>query len=259
MYRSLKHISLLLTIFLFISLPTAAGEEADLLIKENMLRQQIISFLQSGRSLDQLPASHPLYPMRDTPCLALVSYYLMQHDTGMLERFFPKIVPHVIERFSSSRTTRSGLLTGTAGDAEGAEIYLSPYLNGLANIEIYTLYLIASRIGMNTRALGYLDWSRELSATINRTFYNYNRNYYFPLDSGGHYLFVHLPQQLVPLVMNRRMDCESKLNIFGNCTAAVDNELLPGSLDLYRGSLFHHRLINDLLGGISCVGVSASL
>jgi len=253
MFESLKHISLILAITILISISGAEAWENDSTARRNMLRQQVISFLQSGRSLQDLPVSHPLYPLKDTPALALVSYYLMEHDTGMLERFFPKIIPHVIERFSSSNTTRSGLLTGTVDGDSGNGIYLSPYLNGLACIEIHTLYLIASRIGLHTRALGYLEWSRELSETIDRTFYNYNRNYYFPLDRRGHYLFVYLPQQLIPLVMNRHLECDARAGIFNKCLSVKPVEQRPAAIDLFRNSLFHYRLIKNLLliGGCS--------
>ncbi|MFO7915691.1 MAG: isoamylase early set domain-containing protein [Candidatus Krumholzibacteriales bacterium] len=224
-----------------------------------MLREQVISFLQSGRPLEQLPASHPLYPLKETPCLALVSYILMRDDPGMLERFYPKILPHVMERFSSEKTTRSGLLIGSTGDNETSEVYLSPYLNGLANIEIHALYLIASRIGLHARALGYLQWSRELTETISRTFYNYNRDYYFPLDRTGHFLLVSRVQQLIPLVMNRKLDSGSIMNILDNALTAREFDRYTGSRDLYRSSLFHYRLINSLMTENSCPEISPAL
>lgn len=258
MFKMLKHISIILTTVLFISTVARASAEKPR-VSENMLRQQIISFLQSGKPLGELPPSHPLYPLQETPCLALVSYILMRDDPGMLERFYPKILPHVMERFSSERTTRSGLLIGSIGDDESSEVYLSPYLNSLANIEIQALYLIASRIGFHTRALGYLQWSRELTETINRTFYNYNRDYYFPLDRTGHFILVRRVQQLVPLVMDRKLDAGTRINIMGRALTAREFDRYTGSKDLYKSSLFHYRLINSLISENSCPEISRVL
>ncbi|MCD6380193.1 hypothetical protein J7M07_07095, partial [bacterium] len=180
------------------------------------MRQQLISFLQSGEKLENLPESHPLSPLKDLPILALTSYYLMEHDTSMLRRFYPQITRLVMERFSSSHTNDHGLILSKTGNNNN-DIYLSPYINSLGNLDIYTLFIIASRIGKHTDALEYILWSRQFSDLITRSFYNYNENSFFPLDKNGNYIHIYSPELLIPLILDRKLDSMSKKRIAENC------------------------------------------
>ena len=209
------------------------------------IRQQFISFLQSGEKLENLPESHPLSPLKDLPAVAITSYYLMEHDPSMLRRFYPQISRLVMNRFDNSLTTDSGLLLGTAGN-NNDDIYLSPFINSLGNLEIYTLFLIASKIGNHTDALEYILWSRRFSDIITETFYDYNKDAFFPLDKNGYYLRIYSPEQLIPLILNRQLDLTSKRRIAENCLSKWHKSHRKEAAQFFKSPVQRSLIINLL-------------
>ena len=258
MFFNLKH-KLIFTAFIAFSLQMIIPSgnlhsgETDL-----QMRQQLISFLQSGEILENLPESHPLSPLKDLPALAMTSYYLMEYDTSMLRRFYPQISRLVMERFSNSHTNDTGLLLSTAGKDIKRNIYLSPYMNSFGNSEIYALFLIASRIGNHTDALEYILWSRQFSDLITRSFYNHNDDSFFPLNKNGYYIREYSPEMLMPLIFDRKLDLISKKRIAENCISRWQKSPQKESA-LFLESPVHKSFIINLLSCLEFFTESASL
>ncbi|MDZ7859749.1 MAG: glycogen-binding domain-containing protein [Candidatus Krumholzibacteriota bacterium] len=210
------------------------------------IKQQVISFLQSGEKLENIPESHLLSPLKDIPAFAITSYYLLENDPAMLKRFYPQISQLVINRFSSLETNKSGLLFGTAGINNKEGVYLSPYTNSLGNLEVYTLLLISSRIGKHADALEYLLWTYQYSDLITETFYDYNRDSFFPLDKNGYFIRTYSPELLIPLVLNRKLDQITKERITNNVFSRWKNSYGKESAQFLESPLQRALIINLL-------------
>ncbi len=226
--------------------PLLAATDSNSLI----LRQQLITFLQSGEGIESISKSSPLAPVRETPIFAIASYYLLEDDIRLLETFYPRIAGIVLKRYQSAGFSDSGLFLGSSSGERNDEIYLSPYLNGLGNLEIYTLFLIASRLGKHSDALEFKIWQEELSKKITGTFYNYNRDCFFPINHRGKYRESYMPQELIPLILDPRLDDISRRRIFTTCVQGWKNSSQADPEDLFISSRFHRLLILDLLSNV---------
>lgn len=204
-------VAISLVIISLASLPAEAGQESS---SELVLRQHIVSFLQSGSRLDGIPTSHPLSPLGSTRIVATTAYLLMKNDPSMLKTFYPKVSNIVTKRFKRDKITTEGLLLGSI-DAEGdaTDISLSPTLNALANLELYSLHLIAASIGEHEDAIEYLSWSRGLADIITRRFYDPTRDCFFPISRSGHMLIRYSPGQLLPLLLDRSFGRSTRYRI----------------------------------------------
>ena len=77
---------------------------------EAAIRQQLISFLQTGGKISDIPSSHILYPLTKAPLTAITSYLVMKEDSSMMERFFPVINRLTLDNFRDEALTRQRLI-----------------------------------------------------------------------------------------------------------------------------------------------------
>ncbi|MBN1165383.1 MAG: isoamylase early set domain-containing protein [Candidatus Krumholzibacteriota bacterium] len=172
---------------------------------EITLRQQLISFFQSGSAVEEIPHNHILYPIRRIPVVATTAYLLMHQDPGMLQRFYPQITQLVMDRLGEKNTTPEGYLRNSPYPESADGVSISPEMNALANLELYSLSLIAARIGFYEDALELRAWSRNFSEALHRTFYDHSRDCFFPVSREGHYLTRYSPEQLLPLLIESKL------------------------------------------------------
>ncbi|HMA76699.1 MAG TPA: glycogen-binding domain-containing protein [Candidatus Krumholzibacteriaceae bacterium] len=211
------------------------------------IKQQVISFIQSGQNPENLPESHILSPLKDIPAFAITSYYLFENDPATLKRFYRQISQLVINRFSSLETDKSGLLFGSAGIDNREGVYLSPYTNSLGNLEVYALMLISSRLGKHADVLEYLLWTYQYSDLITETFYDYNRDSFFPLDKNGYFIRTYSPELLIPLVLNRKLDRTTKKRIINKVLLSRWKNSYGKESSQFLESPFQRALIINLL------------
>jgi hypothetical protein len=205
--------------------PLAAGEEANV-----ELRQHIVSFLQRGGRLEELPANHPLLPLARAPLIASTSYLLLRDDLTALTRYYPEISRNVLGRIDRDRTTESGLLPGSVGGEGGPEVYLSPTLNALVGLELYSLHLIASRIGLYEEAYDLLSWSRIMAEATTRSFYDPSRNFFFPLDANGYMKVRYDASLALPLVLDRTLGQGARRRVVEKLGSAELQDQVWGSV-----------------------------
>jgi len=218
-----------------------------------ILRQQLITFLQSGEDIETISESNPLAPLREIPAFAIASYYLLGDDIRLLETFYSRITGIVLDRYQKAGLSDSGLFLGSASGERDDEIYLSPYRNALGNLEIYTLFIIASRLGKHSDALEFRIWQEELSRRITGTFYNHNRDCFFAVNNREKYREGFMPQELIPLVLDPRLDDMTKRRIFSTCIRGWKNSSQADPEDLFISSRFHRLLILDLLSNVDAL------
>lgn len=219
-----------------------------------ILKQQYISFLQSGASIEDIPKSNPLYAIREYPIAALTFYYITENDPSLLREFYSRITRLALARYEGLQTNGHGLLKILPPGSVSDGIALSPYMNALGNIDIYALFMISSKIGMHADALEFLLWYDELSKNISDTFYSGDKDCILPIDSKGNHADRHYPQQLLPLILDRRMDPPTKRRIFRNCVRSWYSLKSISNSDLFRHSGFHRCLILELLSNSEALG-----
>lgn len=177
---------------------------------EMMIRQQLISLLQNGSSLESIPANHVLYPLKKIPSLATVSYLMLGDDPAMLERFYPAISSYVNGLFAEGTLTETGFVPGSGFDDD---ISISPSINAFANIELHALSLIAFSIGRYEEALELRSWSRQYARAVSRTFYDHTRDSFYPISGSGYYLVEYAPEFLLPMVLDPDMNDATRRRI----------------------------------------------
>lgn len=181
--------------------PTAAAETPD----EMALRRHMLSFFQRGSRPEEIPESHPLYPITRVPVIATTSYMLLGHDPSLLIQFYEQVYGMVIDKLNSSRITPDGLFEGTPYASDDPLVTMSPALNSLVNLELYSLHLIAGRAGRYDDALELLFWSRRFAGEVTRRFYEPAKDCFFPLDENGRPLDRYSPEQLLPLLLDTEL------------------------------------------------------
>lgn len=201
--------------------PTRAGMDAvygdENSSEEILLRQYLTSMLQNGLSLDDIPRTHALYPLRRVPIVATSAFLLMRHDAATLERFYPVLQNHLLRLFDEERLSAGGLVTGNFPVNTSGEVYLSPALNAVANLEIHSLGLIAQRIGRYEDALELVYWSRRFARQVSNSFYDPSRETFLPVHRNGRFIVRNAPQQILPLLLDREMDEKLRNRIIERC------------------------------------------
>lgn len=181
------------------------------------LRQYLTSVLQNGTNLDDIPRTHPLYPLRRVPLVATTTFLLLGHDAATLERFYPVLENHLLRLFGEERLAASRLVMGGFPVGASDEVYLSPALNAVVNIEIYSLGLIAQRIGRYEDALELIDWSRRFTQQVTKSFYDPSREAFMPVQANGRFIMRNAPHQILPLLLDREIDEKLRKRIVEKC------------------------------------------
>ncbi|MCK4235663.1 MAG: hypothetical protein KAX38_01000, partial [Candidatus Krumholzibacteria bacterium] len=225
--------------------PALSDEPGKTVSSEFLLRQHLISFLQSGSTLENIPPKHALYPLARTSIIATASYLLMEHDPSMLKRFYPDIKNLAIARFDRENMTDEGLIPETFGSSQDGDICIDPGTNSLANLELFSLHLIASRIGAYKDAIELLSWSRKMSETISRIFYEPARDCFFPVDSNSRFLVRYSPEYLLPLLLDRRLGETSRQRIIERFTTR--RKMLLKSAGKTKGNLWKNPLYRPMI------------
>ncbi len=219
--------------------------------REIMLREQLVSFLQNGGSIESIPSSHALYPLREMPSVAMFSYLLLRQDPGMLERFYPRINDLVMARISADLTLENGFLPGDGmGSARGI-ILMSPFPNALAALELRALYLIALAAGRYEDALELRTWSREFSQAVVKTFYDHTNDSFFPVSEEGYYLIAHSPELLLPMTADEVLGETARTRISNRLMYKMDGVSTGNRYGAeIRNSPSHSSLVRALLSTI---------
>ncbi|HSG28544.1 MAG TPA: hypothetical protein VLA34_08700, partial [Candidatus Krumholzibacterium sp.] len=126
----------------------------------------------------------------------------MNDDPAMLELVYPRVSSIVMERFSAGNMTAEGLIPGDGRPGQG-EVHVSPAINTLGCLELHSLALIASSVGKLEDAVEYMDWSRQYSSIVVRTFYDNSHDCFYARSQEGHFIAGRSPSLLLPLVVDR--------------------------------------------------------
>jgi hypothetical protein len=170
----------------------------------DVLKQQLVRFLEDGARSAALSPGQPLHPLRVYPITATTAFLLLENDPLPLGRFYPDISRTVMQLFSDPNLS-GGLVRGMPGAPKGSGSILSPGFNALAALELYSLHLIAWKTGAYEDALECLAWSRTLSDLVTRGFYDPESDSFYPVDADGRFVAAHHPGQLLPLVVDRSL------------------------------------------------------
>ena len=181
------------------------------------LRQYLISVLESGMNLEDIPPTHAMYPLRRVPLIATTAFLLLEYDTAAIERFYPILQNHLLRSFEEERLAAGGLVTGSFPLNASDGVYLSPALNAIANLEIHSLGLIAQRIGRYEDALELIEWSHRFARQVSHGFYDPSREMFLPVDRNGRFLARNAPGQILPLLLDRDMDNKLRKRIIEKC------------------------------------------
>ena len=180
---------------------------------EVAIRQQIISFLQTGGKISDLPPSHILHPLTKAPLTAITSYLVMKEDSSMMERFFPVINRITLDNFRDEALTHQRLIKGSRIEIGKESIAISPSVNSLAAIELHALSLIASGAEKYEEAIELHIWAKKLSSLTENTFFDYSMNAFFPISATGNYIIMFTPEFLLPMVNDRILGSKRRINI----------------------------------------------
>ncbi|MBN2185278.1 MAG: isoamylase early set domain-containing protein [Candidatus Krumholzibacteriota bacterium] len=219
---------------------------------EVAIRQQIISFLQTGGRISDLPPSHILHPLTKAPLTAITSYIVMKEDSSMMERFFPVIRNISLDNFRDEMLTRQKLIKGSNIETGKESIALSPSVNSLAAIELHALSLIASGAGKYEEAIELHLWAKQLSSLTENTFFDYSMNAFFPISTSGKYIIAFTPEFLLPMVNDRILGSKRRTNVADRLMYNIDSG--QGIL-CARGTMWNdpelRPLVFDMLSNIN--------
>jgi hypothetical protein len=168
------------------------------------LRERLVGYLEGGMQAAATSPGEPLSPLRSYPLLATTSFLLLEDDPSTLAASYAAISRAVLAPFEDANVSASGLIRGMGGAGPGISS-LSPGLNALASIDLYSLHLIAWKTGRYEDALEYLSWAASLSDAVTKSFYDPSRRCFYPLDAGEEFITTYGPGQLLPLVMDRML------------------------------------------------------
>lgn len=187
---------------LFMLVPFAAGSAPPQ--RDDALKQHLVRFFESGGQTAALSPGQPLYPLRSYPIMATTAFLLLENDPVPLKRFYPGMSRAVMELFVDQNLA-GGLVRSMPGSPKRSGSTLSPGLNALAALELYSVHLIAWKTGAYEDALECLAWSRSLSDLVTRGFYDPEREFFYPVDGDGRFVTAYDAGQLLPLVVDRRL------------------------------------------------------
>lgn len=221
---------------------------------EIYLREWVAGFLQGNTGLGDIPPEHVLYPLRRIPLVVTTTYLLLGHDPATLERFYPRLRNHLLDLFSEERMAAGGLIVGPLAADAPDDIYLSPAVNALANLEIHSLAKTAMRIGNYEDALELISWSRHYAQQVVHTFYDPSHEAFFPIRRDGHFLIRYAPEGLLPLLLDRETGEPLRRRIIGNVIEAKTNRGSVHGQVAYGDESWNHPIsravIRELLSGL---------
>ena len=214
---------------------------------EALLRDHLINFLQSGSTLNDIEPSHAMYPLSKMPLLATTAYLLMEDDPGTLSRFYPDISRIVLNRFEQQSMTAAGIVRGSPTPAPAEKIALSPTVNALAALELYSLHMMAHLLGKHEDAIELIAETRKLSGAITATFYNPSRNYFFPLGTDGKFIISYAPEQLLPLLFEQNLGEETHRRILRTLLYWYRTYRKSGRMPYVKESMLSDPLLRPVL------------
>jgi hypothetical protein len=168
------------------------------------LKEHLLLYLENGSRSPELSQGRALHTLVAFPVTATTAFLLLENDPPMLKRYYPDISRTVMELFDD-RNLAGGLVRGMPAARRESGSILSPGFNSLAALELYSLHLIAWKTGAYEDALECLAWSRSLSDLVTRSFYEPERECFFPLNADGRFVTAYHPGQLLPLVLDRTL------------------------------------------------------
>ncbi len=155
------------------------------------------------------------------PLTATAAYLLLGDDPNLLRSLYPRIQSAVTGALAPGRMTGAGLVSGAADESLRSGDTVSPALNALAGIELWSLHLIAWKTGAHEDALEYLAWSRRLSAAVAQGLYVPDRARFYPASPSGRPLPVDTPAELLPLVLDETLGQGTRDRIIESFTAGI--------------------------------------
>lgn len=206
-------IRLSIALFFLIAVLESSTAVAPPLPQNDILKQDLIGFLEGANAFTTVSPSHPLFALRTFPLAATMAYLLMENEPALMARCYPGLSTFVGQLLAADNLTDEGLVRGMPGPAEGRGGRISPGFNVLADLELYSLHLIAWKTGAYEDAIELLARSRRLSDSITRSFYDPSRRLFFPLDGSGAFVTAHSPGQLLPLVTDMSLGSSAHARI----------------------------------------------
>jgi len=170
---------------------------------EGSLKQYLITYIRKGQFNQKLPETHPLHPISTAPILATTSYLAFSEDPAILKDIYPRLTKYIYSLFSKENLHKTGLLYGNVTKEERASV--SVIYNALANLEVYSLYLIAKSIGEYEDALDFLFWSKKLSRKVSSTFFDPTFAYFFSIGRDGRPIISYNIENLLPLALDKSL------------------------------------------------------
>jgi hypothetical protein len=211
------------------------------------LEDQLSAFLQSGTKLDDMKPTNPLFPLRQYPLLATTAFVVFEDRPQLLKNYYPALSDMVLDRFKGEHVAANGLFRDAVPGASPGQ--LSPALNALADLELWSLSLIAWRVGAYEDALDLRAWSNKLSETMTTTFFDPAAEGFYPINADGRFIPDLSPGELLPLAVNRSLGDNAVARVIEGF-ASRGSPLLEGGRG-FRGELWDDAalrpLINDLL------------
>jgi hypothetical protein len=181
--------------------------------QDAVLKKQFISYLEGAGQPETAITTQALSSLRIHPITATTAYLLLHDDPVLLKKFYPDISRTVMQLFADANLTDDGLVRAAAGAASGTGASLSPALNALAGLELYSLHLIAWKTGAYEDALEFLAWSNSLSDAVMRRFYDPRRHCFYPINGNGKFVATDGPGQLLPLILDRSLGPDARNRI----------------------------------------------
>jgi len=209
----------------------SSARVAPVLPQDAALKQELVSFLEGQTQPNALSPGHALSPLRSCPLLATTAYLLFENDPTLLKKYYPDISRSVMQLFAEGNVTNGGLVRGMPGTPPAAGAALSVGLNALADLELYSLHLIASKTGEYEDALEFLAWSHSLSDLITQSFYDPRRQCFYPVADDGKFITTYGPGQLLPLILDRTLGPDARGRI---ASAYLDRSTISEALKLKR-------------------------
>ena len=223
------------------------------------LKQELVSFLEGQTQQGALSPGHALSPLRSYPLMATTAYLLLENDPALLRKYYPDISRSVMQLFADGNVTSGGLVRGMPGAPATTGAALSPGLNALADLELYSLHLIASKTGAYEDALEFLAWSNSLSDLIIQSFYDPRRQCFYPVADDGKFITTYGSGQLMPLILDRTLgpDLHGKIAsvyLDRSTTARAIRPKGPGAPDPWDDSLMRFTMLDLLTGALPADG-----
>jgi hypothetical protein len=196
-----------LTLLILLILPgVCLGEETA------ALRQQMAGYLRGGIAAWEIPDNHPLALLKKAPVTATVAWLLFHDDPSLLTELYPVIDMTVMDYFTEERSDGNNFISGYWLDdrTSGA---VCPGLNTLAALDLHSLSLIASATGQNMEAIELRKLSRDYMNAITGYFFDHTNGLYLSVSGDGSYAAVYQPAQLLPLMLDQRLDAGTRTRI----------------------------------------------